>query len=416
MPLGFPRCLVLLLAAAAFACADRPDPPVPVMRGDIALESDSEMVPARVPRGATLGVMLQRHGLHAPDFEGLVGAIAEVFDPRKLRTDQAYRLERTLSGCVRLFEYEVDPERVLRVTVRPDDQHVFDAAIVEYESTTRTKVVNAVITPENSSLFGAMAAAGERPELPVALADIFGGEVDFRVDLQQDDRFAVLVDEVVRDGRFVKYGPVQAAMIEAGGRPVTAIRFTPPSGKTGYYDEDGRSLQRFFLRSPLRFQPQVTSGFSRARLHPVLHVVRAHLGVDYRAPHGAPVIAVAHGTVTGAGWRGGGGRTVSIRHANGYESYYLHLSSIAPGVKRGARIAQGQVIGRVGATGVATGPHLDYRLRKSGVFVNPLLEHRKMPPGDPVPADALEAFMKVRDAVLVRLQPLEGDVQLTAQR
>jgi len=416
MPSGFPRCLVLLLAAAASACADRSEPPVPVMRGDIALESDSEMVPARVPRGATLGLMLQRHELHAPDFEGLLGAIAGVFDPRKLRTDQAYRLERTLSGCVRLFEYEVDPERVLRVTVRPDNQHVFDAAIVEYESTTRTKVVKAVITPENSSLFGAMAAAGERPELPVALADIFGGEVDFRVDLQQDDRFAVLVDEVVRDGRFVKYGPVQAAMIEAGGRPVTAIRFTPPSGKTGYYDEDGRSLQRFFLRSPLRFQPQVTSGFSRARLHPVLHVVRAHLGVDYRAPHGAPVIAVAHGTVTGAGWRGGGGRTVSIRHANGYESYYLHLSSIAPGVKRGARIAQGQVIGRVGATGVATGPHLDYRLRKSGVFVNPLLEHRKMPPGDPVPADALEAFTKVRDAALVRLQPPERDVQLTAHR
>lgn len=416
MPSGPLHRLLPLLAAAACACG-RAEAPVPViMRGDIALESDSEMVPARVPRGATLGAMLQRHGLHAPDLAGLTQAITGVFDPRKLRTNQAYRLERTLTGCVRLFEYEVDPERVLRVTASAGDPHVFDAAILEYESTTRTEVVHAAITPENPSLFGAMAAAGESAELPMALADIFGGEVDFRVDLQQGDTFAVLVDETVRDGRFVKYGPVQAAVIEAGGRPITAIRFTPPSGKPGYYDENGRSLQRFFLRSPLRFEPQVTSGFSRARLHPVLHVVRAHLGVDYRAPHGAPVIAVAHGTVTGAGWRGGGGRTVSIRHANGYESFYLHLSSIARGVRRGARIAQGQVIGRVGSTGVATGPHLDYRLRKSGVFVNPLREHRRMPPGDPVPAGARDAFMEARDAALARLQPAESDVQLTAQR
>jgi murein DD-endopeptidase MepM/ murein hydrolase activator NlpD len=405
---------MLLLAAAACGCG-APESPVSIVRGDIALASDSEMVPARVPPGATLGAMLQQHALHAPDLEGLLRAITAVFEPRRLRTGQAYRLERTATGCVRLFEYEVDPERVLRVRGRAADPHVFDADIIEYESTTRAQVVNAIIAPETPSLFGAMEAAGARPELPIALADIFGGEVDFRVDLQQDDAFAVLVDETVRDGRFVKYGPVQAAIIEAGGRPITAVRFTPPSGKTGYYDENGRSLQRFFLRSPLRFQPHVTSGFSRARLHPVLHVVRAHLGVDYRAPHGAPVIAVAHGTVTGAGWRGGGGRTVSIRHANGYESFYLHLSSIAPGVRRGARITQGQVIGRVGATGVATGPHLDYRLRKGGVFVNPLLEHRKMPPGDPVPPDALDAFMEVRDAALARLQRAEPEIQLTAQ-
>ena len=415
MPSRHLRRLTLVLAAAACACG-RPEPPVPVLRGDIELAVDSEMVPARVPPGATLGAMLQRHRLHAPDLEGLLSAVTRVFDPRRLRTQQAYRLERTLEGCVRFFEYEIDLERVLRVTARADDPHAYDAAIVEYESTTRTKVVHAVITPENPSLFGAMAAVGERPELPIALADIFGGEVDFRVDLQQEDRFAVLVDETVRDGRFVKYGPVQAAVIQAGGRPVTAVRYTPPAGKPAYYDENGRSLQRFFLRSPLRFQPQVTSGFSRARLHPVLHVVRAHLGVDYRAPHGAPVIAVAHGTVTRAGWRGGGGRTVSIRHANGYESYYLHLSSIAPGVRRGARIAQGQVIGRVGSTGIATGPHLDYRLRKGGVFVNPLLEHRKLPPGDPVPPHARDDFMDVRDASLARLQPEAPDVQFTAQR
>src|SRR5512132_2758730 len=137
-------------------------------------------------------------------------------------------------------------------------------------------------------------------------------------------------------------------------------------------------------------------------MHPVLHQMRAHLGVDYRAPVGAPVVAVASGVVTVAGWRGGGGKTVSVRHASGYESFYLHLSAIGPGIRAGAHVAQGQVIGRVGATALATGPHLDYRLARNGRFVNPLLEHRRMPPGEPIPTQHLGAFNAVRDDVLAR--------------
>jgi murein DD-endopeptidase MepM/ murein hydrolase activator NlpD len=182
-----------------------------------------------------------------------------------------------------------------------------------------------------------------------------------------------------------------------------AIRFTPPHGKPGYYDLQGRSLRRFFLRSPLKFEPRITSGFSRRRFHPVLHTYRAHLGVDYGAPTGAPVVAVSAGTVLGATYDRANGRMVRLKHASGYETYYLHLSAFAPGVRAGARVAQGQVIGRVGATGLASGPHLDYRLRKNGVFVNPLAEHRRMPPGEPIPAGARVEFESVRDRAVERL-------------
>ena len=206
-----------------------------------------------------------------------------------------------------------------------------------------------------------------------------------------------------REGRFARYGAVQAAELRNGGRRLVAIRYAPPGAAAGYYDAEGKSLKRFFLRSPLRFEPQVTSRFSLARFHPVLHRMRAHLGVDYRAPAGAPVVAVASGVVTGAGRRGGAGNMVSIRHASGYQSSYLHLSAITRGVRTGAHVAQGQVIGRVGATGLATGPHLDYRLARNGTFINPLLEHRRMPPGEPIPSEHVKAFSAVRDAALARL-------------
>ena len=183
-----------------------------------------------------------------------------------------------------------------------------------------------------------MAAEGETPELPMALAAIFGGEVDFNTDLQPGDGFGLIVDKLYREGRFVRYGAVQAAELlerraHARGCPLCARPAQPPS----YYDAEGKSLKRFFLRSPLRFEPQVTSRFSLARLHPVLHQMRAHLGVDYRAPVGAPVVAVASGVVKAAGRRGGAGNMVSIRHASGYESSYLHLRRSARGSAQARR-------------------------------------------------------------------------------
>ena len=405
MPVPLTRLALALCISVTLAGCHSLDPDPASNDGgeDLELAADSEMVPGRVPASATLAGMLAPHNLHTADVTGVVAAVTRVFDLRTLRAGQPWRFERTLDGCVRHLEYEVDAERFLRVSARADALHTFDASVISYDVRHTATTVSGTIDVSNSSLFAAMASEGETPELAVGLADIFGGEVDFNSDLQRGDGFHLVVDKVYREGRFARYGAVQAAELRNGGRRLVAIRYAPPGAAAGYYDAEGKSLKRFFLRSPLRFEPQVTSRFSLARFHPVLHRMRAHLGVDYRAPAGAPVVAVASGVVTGAGRRGGAGNMVSIRHASGYQSSYLHLSAITRGVRTGAHVAQGQVIGRVGATGLATGPHLDYRLARNGTFINPLLEHRRMPPGEPIPSEHVKAFSAVRDAALARL-------------
>jgi murein DD-endopeptidase MepM/ murein hydrolase activator NlpD len=397
------RGLAAAALAATFAagCAPPEVPPPVVHRPDIVLAPDSEVIPATVPANATLATMLRPYGLHEADVTGIVEAVTRVFDVRRLRGGQPFHVERTTAGCARRLEYEIDPEHFVAVSAHEDQPHSFTAVVGDFEVSRERAIVQVGIDAATPSLFGAMDAAGERPDLPIALAEIFGGEIDFNSELQAGDRFRLLVEKVVRDGRLVGYGPVLAAEVLNGGRSLTAIRFTAPGHPPGYYDASGRSLKRFFLRSPLRFEPQITSRFSSARLHPVLQIVRAHLGVDYRAPVGAPVVAVAGGVVIQAGWMGGGGRAVGLRHAGGYETYYLHLSAIS--VRAGSRVEQGQIIGRVGQSGVATGPHLDYRIKRDGRWVNPVLEHRRVPPGDPVPPEHLAAYAEARAQLLGEL-------------
>jgi len=250
-----------------------------------------------------------------------------------------------------------------------------------------------------------MGETGENIQLAMALADVFGGQIDFNSDLKQGDRFELLFEKSTREGQFAGYGNILAAAFVADGKTHQAIRWVnPDTGKAAYYDEEGRSLKRFFLISPLKFEPRVTSRFSRQRLHPVYHTMRAHLGVDYAAPYGSAVVAVAAGTVVSAGWAGAGGKQVRIRHDRGIETYYLHLSSFAPGIRTGASVDQNQIIGRVGSTGAATGPHLDFRLLKNGVFVDPVSERRRQPPGDPIQPAHRSAFLAARDLMLKRIE------------
>jgi murein DD-endopeptidase MepM/ murein hydrolase activator NlpD len=241
------------------------------------------------------------------------------------------------------------------------------------------------------------------------MADVFSGELDFSSELQPGDSFRLVVERQTREGTFVGYGAILAAEFVASGRPLRAFRYATAGARAAYYDDEGRSLKRFFLKSPLKFEPRITSRFSRLRRHPILGYNRAHNGVDYSAPTGAPVVSVAPGTVTLAGWTSGGGRTVRVRHSNGYESEYLHLSALE--VRAGERVAQGDLVGRVGATGLATGPHLHYGLRRHGSYVNPVVEHQNMPPGEPVPAAELAAYIAVRARLVSLFQP--GAVRLT---
>ena len=392
-----------LLAGAMFVagCRSAPSNDRPIGGGtDVELRPETFAVSGLVPRHATLATLLRDQQMQQDVVERVLSVTREVFDPRRLKAEHPFHLVRTLDGLLRRFEYQIDNDRFLQV-VGSRESDELTATLVPYKKERAVVSLEGEINHASSSLFAAMDAAGERPELTLELADIFGGEIDFNTDLQPGDRFGLAFEKVYREGRFSEYGPVMAAEFENNGRRFRAIRFVVPGGKPGYYDEQGRSLRRFFLASPLKFTAPITSRFTSARFHPILKIYRPHFGIDYAAPTGSPVVAVAAGTVVSAGWSGEGGRLVHVRHASGYETLYMHLSSIA--VRTGQHVGQGELVGRVGMTGLATGPHLDYRVRKDRRPMNPQYLLRSMPPGEPIPAAFAAQFLAERDKALARL-------------
>jgi murein DD-endopeptidase MepM/ murein hydrolase activator NlpD len=376
------------------------------IRADIQLGRDGQWVESRVPRNATLESLLRQQNLSVELTASLVDAVRSVFNPKDLRANQVFRVTRTMDGLFREFRYQIDADRLLRVLARAPaaDAPQLSAEVLMLPRELEIAAVEATINPDSNSLVGAFDAVGENIQLALGLAEIFGGEVDFNSDLQNGDRVQVLFERAMRHGEFVGYGDIRAAVLETGGRRITAVRFEGPEGKASYYDEQGRSLKRQFLKSPLPFTPRITSRFSYRRRNPVHGAIRPHLGVDYAAPVGTPVQAVANGVVEFAGFSGEAGRMVRLRHAGGYETSYLHLSAFAPGIRPGARVQQKDTIGRVGQTGTATGPHLDYRISRNGVYVNPLAELQRMPKGDPIDASALPEYQKVRDGAFADLE------------
>jgi murein DD-endopeptidase MepM/ murein hydrolase activator NlpD len=349
------------------------------------------VVRGTVRRNATLASTLG--GLLSPaGVQVLVEAARPVHDLARISVGRPFGVALGPDGLMRAFTYGIDEVRTLRVR-RHGEQ--LRADVLERSLETRTAVLSGTI---RSSLFGAIEALGEDDQLALDLADIYAWDVDFNTEIQPGDSFRVAVEKEHAEGTFVRYGRILAAELVRGERVLRAVRHEGAAG-AGYYDPDGRPLRKAFLRSPLRFT-RISSRFSRSRLHPILHVRRAHLGVDYAAPVGTPVSAAADGVVTTAGWLGGYGRTVRIRHANGLETLYGHLSRID--VRRGQRVAQGDRIGAVGATGLATGPHLDYRMSRNGRFVDPL--RQVSAPVEPVPAGEREAF----DEALRRAATLLG--------
>jgi murein DD-endopeptidase MepM/ murein hydrolase activator NlpD len=409
------RLIHLLLAAGVLtSCGSSGDwtsgPDRQARGGDIPLAHDADVIEARVPANATLSDLLRKY---LPDeaAESVVSSVRSVFNPRQLRADRTFTLTRSVDGLFREFSYQIDADRLLRVVLEGggDGAPVYDAEVVPVPKEVKVDALEANVTTEHPTLVGALGAFGENVQLALDLADVFGGVVDFNSDLQPGDRVDVLFDRVYRNGEPDGYGDVKAAMLDTGGQQVTAIRYVGADGRAGWYDEHGRSLRRQFLRSPLPFEPRITSRFSYRRLNPVNGGYRPHLGVDYHAAMGTRVMAVAAGVVESAGWAGEAGRMVKLRHGGGYETEYLHLSAFAKGIHAGVRVDQGQLIGYVGMSGTATGPHLDYRIIKNGVHVNPVLELSRMPPGEPISAAELPGFEQTRDDLLAQLHARIAD-------
>jgi murein DD-endopeptidase MepM/ murein hydrolase activator NlpD len=372
----------LLVGVAPSPLAEAPaPPPTSVSRTPIG------------ERGTFLAALL-RQGLELADASRIVAGLGGLVDFTRVRPGDTIEVTKDAQGTVLGVTYRASPWNRYEVWRRGQGWVVRSVSI---PVAARVEPLSGTV---RTSLFDSMDRLGEDPRLVLKFVEIFAWDFDFAADSWPGDRFRLLVEKRYAGGEFVEYGRILIAQYEHEGRRLTAVAFTTEAGRTGFYGPDGRSMRKSFLRSPLEFT-RITSGYSLGRRHPVLGGVRPHLAVDYAAPVGTPVQSVADGVVTLAGWNGGYGISVSVRHRAGYETMYNHLSRVGQGVRRGARLAQGQVVGYVGSTGLSTGPHLDYRVMRGGSFVNPVGE--KFLPGAPVPAPERASFFQVRDALLKRL-------------
>jgi len=349
-----------------------------------------------VEPGQNFSDVLAGLGLDGPTTYHMVQAAQPVFPLRQLRPGHRVALGRSGLGALRFVRYQIDPEHILWIVPQEKD---FQAHVETISTTTEVAGVSGAV---NGSLWQAVLDAGETPELAMRLAAIFGFDLDFYGDTRPGDTFRLALEKKrFSNGATAGYGRILAAEYVNGGKAYRAVLFHDAEGQPAYYKDDGASLQKAFLRSPLKYAAPITSHFSQHRFHPILHEYRAHLGTDYGAPVGTPVQTIGSGRVIYAGRKGGDGILVEIQHANSYQTYYLHLSQAL--VRVGQHVEQGQLIGRVGATGLATGPHLDFRIAQKGKFMNFEKLRLQLPPANPVSKKDWPEFAQVRDQELGQL-------------
>jgi murein DD-endopeptidase MepM/ murein hydrolase activator NlpD len=341
-----------------------------------------------MPSGENFAGMLVQFGLSAAEAADATAAAQHSFNLRQVRAGNTVTVGRSVEGSLREIDYKIDAERVLHIVPQVPG---FAAEIREIPVRSEVAIVSGKL---EDSLFNAVEEAGESAEVAMRLAQIFGYDLDFYADPRKGDTFRVVLEKrKYANGETAGYGKILAAEYVNGGRKYQALLFHDPQGRPAYYTADGKSLQKAFLRSPLKFGAPVTSHFSQSRFHPILKTYRAHLGTDYGAPVGTPVQTIGSGRVVFAGRKGGDGNMVHIVHSNGYETMYLHLSRMF--VHAGEHVEIGKTIGLVGQTGLATGPHLDFRILQKGQYKN--FEKLGLPPSDPVAKNNWPEFAGVRE-------------------
>lgn len=361
-------------------------------------KDESRIVQGKVRMGDTLYDSLRGKGISDLLLIKLERSLNGIFDFKNCRPNDQYSLRTDKKGGLIRFEY----------TASPLDLYVVEKVGGEYkarkEDVEFDRVLERAGGTVQSSLYEDFIDAGAEPQLVMNFARIFAWDFDFSTYTREGDKFSLIFEKLLVDGEFYQYGRILIARYENMGNEYTAVYFEDPSGGEGYYDLNGRSLKKSFLKSPLKYS-RISSGYTSARFHPIYERFLPHRAIDYAAPKGTPVRAVANGKVVCAGRKGKAGIAVEIKHPNGFYTKYYHLSRVAGGIKKGVRVSQGQVICYVGSTGVSTGPHLHYELLRYNKHLNPL--QFKFPPGKPVPVKFMDKFNKRRDWLLIIMDQWE---------
>ncbi len=365
----------------------------------VSSASESSCTEETVRSGDSLSLIFSRHKISANTLNAVVRAGGKK-TLTKLLPGQKFHFCFDQQRHLASMKYGLSELETLVLERAPNGHYTKDTKTREYQRL--TAYGGGTI---KNSLFLSAKRAGLSEKLTMELAYIFGWDIDFVLDIRSGDEFFVVYEELYLDGELKGTGHIISAEFVNQGKTYQAVRYTDSSGKVNYYTPDGHSMRKAFLRTPVNFS-RISSGFNLKRKHPVLHTVRAHRGVDYAAPTGTPVKASGDGKITLRGRKGGYGRTVVIQHGTKYSTLYAHLSSYKSGLKTGSRVRQGQVIGYVGQSGLATGPHLHYEFRVNGVHRNPLTV--KLPQADPVPAREKSRFTELTTPLVSQMASLKA--------
>lgn len=355
-----------------------------------------------VNRGDSLSSLLGKYHVSANEIFELVLACKDLYNLDRMRQGNRYSIviNREKGELIR-FEYTIDEERNL---IAEQKDSGFESYIEKILYDIKTRQGKGKI---ESSLFETADEVGLSPQITLSMVDIFSWDIDFNADLRAGDTFSVIYEEKYLANDFARYGRILAALMAVQGEAHFAFFYKDKKGHLDYYDIKGNSLRKVFLKSPLRYT-RISSNFSRKRFHPILKIYKPHLGIDYAAPTGTPVQAIGDGKVLYVGRKKRYGKSVKIKHNNNYQSAYGHLSRYAKGIKKNQTVIQGQIIGYVGATGLATGPHLDFRLLYKGRFINPLKIN--FPAARPVLTEELPKFKEKINEMLSTLNGSERNI------
>ena len=362
--------------------------------GEPVAETDPLAKSVVVANGDTLSTVFAKVGLSPAVMHAVLASSPDAKQLSRLKIGQTLEFQLTEQGELASLRSKLNSLETLALEQTPKG-YVFKKEQVKPEVSTvyaRGEI--------DSSLFLAAKRAGLSHNLTMDLANVFGYDIDFALDIRKGDSFEVIYEEKTVEGQRVGTRNILAARFTNRGKTYSAVRYTSKDGTTSYYNADGTSMRKAFIRTPVDFA-RISSRFSNGRKHPILNKIRAHKGVDYAAPHGTPIKSAGDGKVLLAGRKGGYGNTVIIQHGQRYRTLYAHMQGFAKGVRNGSTVKQGQIIGYIGTTGLSTGPHLHYEFQVDGVHVDPL--GLKLPMADPIAKSEMPRFMQQSQPLMARM-------------